>query len=144
MTRQLEAWSPDLSFLSWNLRKRTIKDTTLSWDEKCEEEFRQIKQIIRDLKFISPFSKGLPLKMYCDASKEGGLAYLLVQVREDGSKALIQCGSTSLTETQSRYSITEIELLAVVCGMAKCSFYIHEGGPPCHYIQRPLRSQKPV
>ena len=60
----------------------------------------QVKHIIWDLKFISPFSKGLLLEMYCDASKEGGLAYLLVQVREDGSKALIQCGSTSLTEMQ--------------------------------------------
>ena len=67
--------------------------------------------------------------MYCDASKEGGLAYLLLQVREDGSKALIQCGSTSLTEAQSRYSITEIELLAVVWGMQKAAFYT-KGAPP--------------
>ena len=66
--------------------------------------------------------------MYCDASKEGGLAYLLLQVRKDGSKALIQCGSTSLTDAQSRYSITEIELLAVVWGMQKAAFYT-KGAP---------------
>ena len=76
-----------------------------------------------DIKFISPFEKGLPLEMYCDASKEGGLAYLLVQTRDNGSKALIQCGSTSLTDTQAIYSITEIELLAMVWGMQKCAFY---------------------
>ena len=65
MARQLEAWSPDLSFSSLNLRKRTTKDTTFSWDEKCEEEFRQIKQFIGNLDFLSPFIKGLPLQLYC-------------------------------------------------------------------------------
>ena len=49
----------------------------------------EYKKIIGKIKFISPFEIGLPLEMYCDASKEGGLAYLLLQVREDGSKALI-------------------------------------------------------
>ena len=78
MTRQLEVFLPDLSFLSKNLRRQTIKSSVFSWDNKCDEEFWNIKKIIGDLKFISPFNKELPLEMYCDASKEGGLAYLLV------------------------------------------------------------------
>ena len=114
MARQMEAWSPDLSFSSSNLRKRTIKDTAFTWDDKCEEEFQQIKKLIRDLHHISPFEKGLPLQLYTDASKEGGLAYILAQAREDGTKAIIQCGSTSLNEAQTHYSIMEVELLAVV------------------------------
>ena len=36
MARQLVAWSPNLSFSSSNLRKRTIKDTMMTWDNKCE------------------------------------------------------------------------------------------------------------
>ena len=36
MARQLEAWSPHLSFSSSNLIKRTNKDTAFTWDEKCE------------------------------------------------------------------------------------------------------------
>ena len=94
----MEAWSPDLSFSSRHLRKLTIKSVAFSWDYKCKEEFQSIKKIIGNMKFISPFEIGLPLEMYCDTSKEGGLTYLLLQVREDGSKALIQCGSTSLTD----------------------------------------------
>ena len=69
MARQLEAWSPHLSFSSLNLRKRTTKDTAFTWDEKCEEEFRQIKHLIGNLEFLSPFTKGLPLQLFCDASK---------------------------------------------------------------------------
>ena len=41
---------------------------------------------------------------------------------------MIQFGSTSLTEAQSRYSITEIELLAMVWGMQKAAFYT-KGAP---------------
>ena len=77
MARQMEAWSPHLSFCSSNLRKRTIEDTTFTWDEKYEDEFRKIKQLIKDLHHISPFERGLPLQLYTDASKEGGLVYIL-------------------------------------------------------------------
>ena len=83
MTGQMEAWSPDLSFSYRHLRKLTIKSVAFSWDDKCEEEVQSIKKIIGNIKFISPFEIGLPLEMYCDASKEGGLAYLLLQVRKD-------------------------------------------------------------
>ena len=119
MTRQLEAWSLDLSFSSRHLRRLTIKSAVFSWDNKCEEEFLNIKKIIGDIKFISPFEKGLPLEMYCDASKEGRLAYLLMQAREDGSKGLIHCGSTSLTDAQSRYSITDYSHILFYCPIAQ-------------------------
>ena len=36
---------------------------------------------------------------------------------------MIQCGSTSLTDRKSRYSIMDIKLLGVVLGMQKCLFY---------------------
>ena len=106
MARQMEAWSPNLSFSSSNLRKRTIKDTAFTWDDKCEEEFEKIKQLVRDLHHISPFEKGLPLQLYTDAPKEGGLAYILAQAKQDGTTAIIQCGSTSLMDAQTHYSIT--------------------------------------
>ena len=117
-----------MSFSSQSLRKQTVKDTMFTWNEDCEREFQQITQIIGNLSFILPFTKDRPLEMYGDASKEGGLAYLLVQVEEDRSKAVIQCGSTSLTENQSRYSITDLEMLADLRWLTKCSFYL-KGAP---------------
>ena len=55
-----------------------------------------------------------PIKIYTDTSKEGGLGYVMAQPQNDGTMALIQMGSTGLTDCQSRYSIPEIEMLAVV------------------------------
>ena len=83
MTCQLEAWSPNLSFSSKNLGMLTVKSAVFSWDDKCKAKFCNIKKIIRDIKFISPFEKSLPLEMYCDASKEASLVYLLVEPRNN-------------------------------------------------------------
>lgn len=38
--------------------------------------------------------------------------------------ALIQCGSASLSDTQSRYSTVELECLAIVNAIHKCHYYL--------------------
>ena len=38
--------------------------------------------------------------------------------------ALIQCGSASLSATQSRYSTVELECLAIVHAIQKCHYYL--------------------
>ena len=65
----------------------------------------------------SPILKNIdPEKPTClqtDASKLNGLGYILLQ--QHGEKwHPIQCGSRFLTDTESRYAIVEIEMLAVV------------------------------
>ena len=65
----------------------------------------KITEIIGELKFLSPFNKDLPLEMFCDPSKDGGLSYVLVQAGEGKRKSVLQCGSTSLRDTQNRYSL---------------------------------------
>ena len=46
-----------------------------------------------------------------------------VQVYKD-KLALIQCGSASLSTTQSRYSTVELECLAIVNAIHKCHYYL--------------------
>ena len=88
----------------------------------------KIKEIIADTKFLSPFDISLPLELHTDASRLGGLAYVLLQSKGDKKKAVIHCGSTSLTDTQKNYSTTELELLGIVWGLQKCAFYC-KGAP---------------
>ena len=38
-------------------------------------EFLRIKEVIGNVDFLSPFNISLPLELYTDASKLGGLAY---------------------------------------------------------------------
>ena len=66
--------------------------------------------------------------MYTDASRLGGLAYVLVQRKEGKQRAIIQCVSTVLTDTQRNYSTTKLELLGIVWGLQKSAFYC-KGAP---------------
>merc|ERR1712033_139018 len=53
---------------------------------------------------------------------------MLLESKGEKKKAVIQCGSTSLTDTQKNYSTTELELLGIVWGLQKCTFYC-KGAP---------------
>ena len=48
-----------------------------------------------------------------DASRLHGIGFALIQVYKE-KLALIQCGSASLSPTQSRYSTVELECLAIM------------------------------
>ena len=65
------------------------------------------------MKVLRPYEYGLPLHLYSDASREGGLGYVLVQPGPGGVTHVVQCGSTSLSRAQRNYSIVELELLGV-------------------------------
>ena len=58
-----------------------------------------------------------------DASRLHGIGFTLVQVYKD-KLALIQCGSASLSPTQSRYSTVELECLAIIHAIQKCHYYL--------------------
>ena len=60
-----------------------------------------------------------------DASRTRGLGYALLQKRAGTEETvLIQCGSRFITETERRYAMIELELLAVVWAMKKCRVYL--------------------
>ena len=47
----------------------------------------------------------------------------MVQPGVGKAKAVLQCGSTSLTPAQVNYSVTELEFIAVLWGLQKPAFY---------------------
>ena len=64
-----------------------------------------------------------------DASCLHGLGYASghIDVDSTGSKhfKIVHYGSKGLTSTQQRYSTIELECLAIVWAISKCSFYLH-------------------
>ena len=58
-----------------------------------------------------------------DASRLHGIGFALIQVYKE-KLALIQCGSASLSPTQSRYSTVELECLAIINAIQKCHYYL--------------------
>ena len=57
-----------------------------------------------------------------DASREGGLGFILMQPNGDRNN-IIECGSATLTQAQRNYSIVELELLLVVWSLEKCEYF---------------------
>ena len=76
---------------------------------------------------LSAFNRALLLHLMVDASREGGLGFCLLQPSGDRSN-ILQCGSTSLSDTQRGYSVTELELLGVSWALGMLEYYV-SGAP---------------
>ena len=72
---------------------------------------------------LQPFDLHVKTVVLTDASRLYGIGFALVQVYKY-KLALIQCGSASLSPTQSRYSTVELDCLAIVHGIQKCNYYL--------------------
>ena len=59
-----------------------------------------------------------------DAARLKGLGFCLRQQDETGNWHMIQCGSRFLTDTETRYAVIEVEMLAIVWAMKKCALYL--------------------
>ena len=71
---------------------------------------------------LQPFDPRVKTVVLTVASRLHGIGFALVQIYKD-KLALIQCGSASLSATQSRYSKVELECLAIVNAIQKCHYY---------------------
>ena len=92
-------------------------------------------------KKLSTFNPKLVTKMITDASKLTGIGFPMIQVHEDGSRALIACDSRATAGDQTRYSTYE---LAVIYGIRKCSHWL--AGSPAFEVMsdpKPQRSVRP-
>jgi len=64
-----------------------------------------------------------PTRLCTDASRQG-LGFVLQQQTHDGKWTLIQAGCRFLFDTESRYAIIELELLAVCWAILKCHVFL--------------------
>jgi len=125
LANQLGSFMPDLAQITVEMRKLLKKGVGFNWLEDHQNAFERAKKILCSEMLIKTFDPQLPTEILTDASRLFGMGFALIQ-REQGSNAirLITCGSCSLTPTQQNYSTTELEMLAVCYGIAKCSFYL--------------------
>ena len=106
-------------------------------------EFDTLKDILSSNLIVRHFDKDKPVYLLTDASRLFGLGYALGHMEADSSGKdvfkIVKCGSKGLTPTQQRYSTIELECLAIVWAVQKCSFYLR-GLPVFHVLtdHRPL------
>ena len=94
--------------------------------DELRHEFEGLKVYLESHILLSPIRVGEPLNSYTDASIDG-LSFILTQERkiiiDDKEKTIrdiVHLGSTSLTDTQKRYSPVELESLALSWAVGKC------------------------
>ena len=103
MCAQLAAWSPDFTHTTTHLRALTEKDREFSWSSESDQEFETLKQNLGNPKNLSVFNTSLKTELLVNTSILHGLAYILTQICEDGSRKIIAMGSRTLTKGEKLY-----------------------------------------
>lgn len=85
--------------------------------------FESVKRALTSPPVLAFFDPKLPTVLQTDASRLNGLGFALMQKHGDCWR-LVQCGSRFLTDTESRYSVIELEMLALVWSVRKCRTYL--------------------
>ena len=121
LCNQLAFFVPDYQHHTVSLRQLTGKGCPFLWLPEHQVEFDS-NLVVRH------FDKNKPVYLLTDASRLFGLGYALGHMETDVSGKevfkIVKCGSKGLTPTQQRYSTIELECLAIVWAMLKCSFYL--------------------
>ena len=86
------------------------------------------------------FDGSSPLRLETNAAQSKGLGMALWQHSSSGEWRLLQCASRHITDTEARYSATEIELLAVVWAAKKAHLFIAGNDVELIVDHRPLIS----
>ena len=139
LVNQFGTFAPDIAHMTESLRSLLRKDIAFTWLADHDEAFLKIKEILTSPALVSFFQKDKRTELLTDASRLKGLGYALIQKDTDNNIHLIQCGSRSLTKTESNYSTTELECLAITWAIAKCRHFL-SGHPGFKVItdHRPL------
>lgn len=89
------------------------------WTPQHDKAFQKVKEVLASPPILAHFDASLPTKLETDASRMMGFGFVLRQ-RHGEEWKLIQCGSRFLTDTESRYAVTEMEIAALVWAVKKC------------------------
>ena len=124
LANQLAAYLPDMMQVTVHMRELLKKKVEFNWTEAHQKEFDLVRQLLCSTTVVKPFDPSLETKIITDASKLHGLGYVLLQYGSDEKPRMIKCGSTSLTDAQTRYSTVELEALGVQYAVSHCSHYL--------------------
>lgn len=113
---------PNLATISEALRKLTRKNETFRWEQKQEEAFQKLKEIISTEMTLGYYDVDDKAQLFADASPVG-LGAVLIQHNEDGPR-VISFASKSLSDVEKRYCQTEKEALALVWAVERFHYYL--------------------
>ena len=99
------------------------------------KKLERIKQKLTQIPYLAHYAKDKDNFVTTEAGKTG-LGNTLWQKQNNGEIKLVACGSRYLNDTEKTYSLGELELLAVVCGLEK--FYLLSLREESTFVHRSL------
>ena len=133
LCNQLVSGCPDLAHGAKPLYDLLKKDVVWQWTDSQQRAFNDLKRILTSDRVVGYYDPDLPVTLYTDASRIG-LGYVALQENKEGKKKLIQCGSRSLVDCETRYSVSEIEMLAIYYAVNACKFFLFRSKEPTKII----------
>ena len=106
------------------LRKLLKKQNEWNWTQEHTEAFNNLKKLITQLPCLAHYNTDNENILTTDASTKG-LGATLWQKQKDGNLKPIGFASRFLSDTEKKYAINELELLAVVWGLEHFRLYIY-------------------
>ena len=122
---QLNRYIPNLAQLCHELRPLLKKDQPWKWEEKHDKAIQKINKKVKQVTEVGHFKKSCLIRNICDASKLGSGAVLQQKDGNENNWRPIHFASRFLTPLECKYSINELELLAVVWAVEHFKNYLY-------------------
>jgi hypothetical protein len=119
LANQLGMFHSGLAAATNDLRRLLKKDVAWSWTPEIHNAFLRVKELLSSEACVRPFQTDRLAELVTDASSIHGLGFALMQ---DGF--LIQAGSRSLIDAETRYAVVELEATAVAWAVKQCRHYL--------------------
>ena len=123
LVQQFGDFSTEISSAADALRGLLKPSNAFVWTPDHQTAFNNVKKALSSPPVLAHYDPSLPTVLQTDAARLKGLGYALLQLHGDRWR-LVQCGSRFLTDTESRYAMVELELLAVVWALRKCRIFL--------------------
>ena len=122
LVNQLSSSTPTVMSLLSPLRSLLSTKNEFLWSATHTEAFHLAKQALSSAPTLSFFDSTKPTRLCTDASRRG-LGFILQQ-KIDDQWYLVQAGSRFLSDSESRYAIIELEMLALAWAIAKSRLFL--------------------
>ena len=124
LCEQLAGFCSDVASAMGPLRPLLKANSEFHWLPEHERAFNDTKTALTSPPVLGFFDPARPTRLETDASRTRGLGYALLQQDSEGRWRLIEANSRFITETEARYAMVELELLAVRWAMRKAHNYL--------------------
>ncbi len=125
LCEQLAGFSKEVTEAFHPLRHLLRPSNEFVWCPEHDRAFEATKHALIRPPVLAYFDATRPTRLETDASRTRGLGYALLQQDQEGHWRLIEARSRAITDTEARYAMVELELLAVRWAMKRARHYLY-------------------